>query len=303
MKREDAEKRAIREERAKWRLPLGLAVCVLLLIITGMLGLRLDFLREALHFVSDPIEQGLKSVQVWIHDHNEGWGTMQSVMEENARLREQVEALEEENRALLAEARRAEELEELYALDTYYRDYPKTGAQIIGLSPNNWYDTFILDKGSADGIEIYMPVITTGGLAGHVSEVFGQYAIVTSIVDQGSVIYGQINRPGGDLVVVEGAFGYHSNELGEIDDSLCMIKFVTGEVDITVGDEIVTSSLGDIYPPGLSIGIVTEIIPVGPGYESVAIIKPSVDLEQTDMVLIITEVRNLSENENGEVQP
>ena len=60
MKREDAEKRAIREERAKWRLPLGLAVCVLLLIITGMLGLRLDFLREALHLVSDPIEQGMK---------------------------------------------------------------------------------------------------------------------------------------------------------------------------------------------------------------------------------------------------
>ena len=303
MNKGDAEKRAIREERAKWRLPLGLAVCVLLLVLTGVLGLNLEFFREAFHFVADPVEQGFAAVEQWVKDHNEGWGTMQSVLEENKRLREEIAALEEENRTLRSEARRAEELEEMYALDTYYRDYPKTGAQIIGLSPNNWYETFIIDKGSADGIEVYMPVITTGGLAGHISEVYGQYAIVTSIVDQGSVIYGQINRPGGDLVVVSGASGYHSNELGDIDDDLCMIKFVTSEVDITVGDEIVTSSLGDIYPPGLSIGIVTEIIPVGTGYESIALIAPSVDLAQTDMVLIITEFWNKERSESEEVAP
>jgi len=303
VRREDAEKRAIREERAKWRLPLGLAVCVLLLVLTGVLGLNLEVFREAFHFIADPVERGFESVQQWVEDHNEGWGTMQSVMEENSRLREEIAKLEEENRQLQSEARRAVELEEMYELDTYYRDYPKTGAQIIGLSPSNWYDTFILDKGSADGMEVYMPVITTGGLAGHISEVYANYAIVTSIVDQGSVIYGQINRPGGDLVVVSGASGYHSNELGNIDEALCMIKFVTGEVDITVGDEIVTSSLGDIYPPGLSIGIVTEIIPVGTGYESIALVTPSVDLEQTDMVLVITEFWKQELDESGEVEP
>ena len=69
-----------------------------------------------------------------------------------------------------------------------------------------------------------------------------------------------------------------------------MIQFITDEIDITIGDEIVTSSLGDIYPPGLRIGTVTEIIPIATGYESIAIVEPAVNLEQMDMVLIITEL-------------
>ena len=88
-----------------------------------------------------------------------------------------------------------------------------------------------------------------------------------------------------------------------------MIQFVTNEIDITVGDEIVTSSLGDIYPPGLPIGMVTEIVPLGTGYESLAYVKPGVNLDQMDTVLIITEIwkqdmqKEIGQNQNEVTEP
>lgn len=274
------------------RILLGVCFCIVLIVVTGLLSQKLSFARNGVHVISDPVQKSFSDFKEWIYDHSKGMDTLNEVLEENQRLRDQISILEEENRALQSQARRTQELEELYALDTYYRDYPKIGAQIIGMSPSNWYESFMIDAGSENGLDLYMPVLYSSGLAGHISEVEEHYATVTTIVSQESVIYGQINRQGGDLVVVKGALGYRSNELGVIEDELCMITFKSNETDISLGDEIVTSTLGDIYPPGLSIGTVTEIIPLGNGFDCIALVRPTADLDTMDMVLVITELWN-----------
>lgn len=272
------------------RILIGVFFCIVLIVITGLLSQKLSFARKGLHIISDPVQKTFSNFREWIYDHTEGLDTLNEVLEENQRLKDQISLLEEENRVLQSQARRTQELEELYELDTYYREYPKIGAQIIGMSPSNWYNSFMIDAGTENDLDLYMPVLYSSGLVGHISEAEEQYATVTTIVSQDSVIYGQINRQDGDLVVVKGALGYRSNEIGVIEDDLCMITFKTSETDISVGDEIVTSTLGDIYPPGLSIGTVTEIIPLGNGYESIALIRPTADLNKMDMVLVITEL-------------
>lgn len=274
----------------KWKLLVGVSFCIILLIATWLLGQRFEPVRSALSNVTQPIQKGYLAVENWVTGIYEGIQTRESLEEENLRLKEELERVQNENLQLQNDARRVQELEELYELDTYYKDYPKTGAQIVGLSPNNWYESFIIDKGSLDGIEKYMPVLSEGGLAGHISEVYEHYSVVVSVVNQSSYIYGQINRRDGDLVAVQGAKGYSSPDTGAIDGDLCMVQFVTNDIDITIGDEIVTSSLGDIYPPGLRIGTVTQIKPLGTGYESLALVKPEVNLEQMDTVLVITEI-------------
>ncbi|MCF0136511.1 MAG: rod shape-determining protein MreC [Lachnospiraceae bacterium] len=274
----------------RFKLLLGISFCVLLLLITGILSVTLAPFRNAAMTVSSPISDAFTSLADWIENRSNNWQDLQDLQEENSLLKSRVAQLEDENRMLMTQARRAGELEELYAMDTYYRDYPKQGAQIVGLSPNNWYETFLLDRGSNDGIEKYMPVLSGYGLAGHISQVYSDYATVTSIIDPMSTVYAQINRENGDLVVVQGAYGYRTTETGLIEEALCMVRFVTAETNIRIGDELVTSTLGDIYPPGLSIGTVTEIIPVGSGYESLALVSPTCNLEQADMVLIITDL-------------
>ena len=286
---EDKQKKRKRLS-TKGRLLLGTGFCLALLISTWLLGQRFEPIRDVLSVVTEPVEKGYLAFSGWIGSIGDEIQSKESLEEENRRLREELERALNEKMQLQNDARRAQELEELYQLDTYYKDYPKTGAQIVGLSPNNWYESFIIDKGTNDGIERYMPILSDNGLAGHVSEVYEHYALVESVVSENSYIYGQINRKDGDLVAVQGARGYSSTDTGVIDDDLCMIQFVTNDIDITVGDEIVTSSLGDIYPPGLNIGTVIEIRPIGTGYESLAYVKPAVNLDQMNMVLIITEI-------------
>ena len=301
------EKQKNRKKLAvKWKLLMGIGFCGVLLVSTWLLGQRFEAVRSALSTITRPFQNGYRMVEEWVDDISSDFQSKKSLEKENLALKEELERVRKENVQLQSDARRVQELEELYELDTYYKDYPKTGAQIVGLSPNNWYESFIIDKGRVDGIVEYMPVLSDHGLAGHISEVYEHYAQVVSVENENSYIYGQINRKNGDLVAVQGAKGYSSPDTGAIEEDLCMIQFVTDEIDITVGDEIVTSSLGDIYPPGLKIGTVTEIFPLGTGYESMALVKPDVDLDQMDSVLIITEIwkqdmqEEIISNNNGD---
>lgn len=287
---QDDKSKGRRHWKTKSKLLLGIGVCAILIISSWLLGQRYAPVRSILNTLTQPIQSAYKSIENWFDEKSEDLKSKESLQKENVALKEELARLQKENLKLQSDARRVQELEDLYELDTYYKDYPKTGARIVGLSPNNWYETFIIDKGIEDGMVEYMPVLSDNGLAGHVSEVYDHYAKVVSVVNKDSYIYGQINRKNGDLVAVQGAKGFHSEETGSIEEDLCMIQFITNEIDITIGDEIVTSSLGDIYPPGLRIGMVTEIYPLGTGYESLAIVKPNVDLDQMDSVLIITEI-------------
>ena len=69
-----------------------------------------------------------------------------------------------------------------------------------------------------------------------------------------------------------------------------MIEFDPNETDLVPGDEIVTSALGEIYPPGLLIGTVTEIQPSDNGLTNTALVKPVADTNGLSYVLIITEL-------------
>ncbi|HCA33603.1 MAG TPA: rod shape-determining protein MreC [Lachnospiraceae bacterium] len=283
--------------KAKWKILIAAGICLVLLLVTWLMGQNLEPVRGTLFTIAEPVEKGFTKLEGWLGKRTGSIKETRDLQDEIDKLNEEVSQLTDENRQLKAQARRSDELEKLYDMDTFYKDYPKTGAQVVGLSPDNWYDTFILDKGKTDGIEPYMPVLAGGGLVGHISKVYDHYSEVSSVVDTNSVIYGQVNRENGDLVVVQGAYNYSSEDTGRISDNICLIRFDTTQVDIAVGDEIVTSTLGDIYPPGLPIGTVTQIYPIGTSNESIAYVKPSVSLDQVDMALIITQLWKEDMNE------
>jgi len=286
MAKRKKNKRSLKSFAPKHKVTIVIIVLLLFMILTGLLSLRFEGIRVVLHAVTDPVcavfdEIGDRITGAFDHQ------TEDELREENSALKEQIEALEEENRILRSDARRTNELETLYELDTYFADYEKTGASVVGLSPNNWITRMTLDKGSLDGISEYMPVIASGGLVGHVSEVFANYAYVTTVISENSVVYGQVNRADGDLVVLK---GIADSSVSARKSGLMVITYDAEEVDIVLGDEIVTSTLGDIYPPGLSIGTVISITEGTDGAESLAYVLPTADLNQIDMVLVITEI-------------
>ena len=74
----------------------------------------------------------------------------------------------------------------MYNLDQQYTEYPKIAAEIISKDPGNWYDTFMINRGSADGIRVDNNVLADKGLVGIVTEVGTHWATVRSIIDDSS---------------------------------------------------------------------------------------------------------------------
>ncbi|MBO4888726.1 MAG: rod shape-determining protein MreC [Firmicutes bacterium] len=275
-----------KKNRKLW---IGIALCVVLLVLTGILGRRFLFVRSGLGTVFSPVSGAFSDFGEWLDDHLRGPSSRSALLEEIQVLNKRIEELEQENRLLQSQNRRARELEELYQMNSDLRSYPQIAADVIGLSPSNYYDLLIVDRGRLDGIQSYMPVTAGGGLLGYVSTVYDSCCEITSIIASDSVVFGQINRPGGALVKVNGSGLILTSTGRVIEESYLKIELDESCSDIAVGDEIVTSSLSDVYPPGLSIGYVTKIGEADGVY--IAYVKPTVDLSQVDMVLILTEVK------------
>ena len=121
----------------------------------------------------------------------------EEILSENENLKAQIDNLTEQNNKLIQDQTEYVRLQQMYNLDQQYTEYPKIAAEIISKDPGNWYDTFVINKGSNDGIQKDMNVIADGGLVGLVEEVSSNSATVRSIIDDSSSVSpAEYNRHG-----------------------------------------------------------------------------------------------------------
>lgn len=128
------------------------------------------------------------------------------------------------------------------------RELDATGARVIGRPSNSWEGTIIIDKGSDDGIAAGMPVLAPQGLLGQTVDVTARSARVRLISDQRSGVAGLIQASRAEGIVS----GSITGELS--------FDFVSREITVTPGDVVLTSGMGGVYPKGLLIGEVTEVL-------------------------------------------
>ena len=146
-----------------------------------------------------------------------------------------------------------ESLREFAGVIETQRPFEYEFAQVIARDPDNLFYTFTVDKGSVDGIKRYDAVITPDGLAGIVTEVGLTYSKVTSILDELTPIGAVVSRTR-DLGLLEG-----DSELRE--EGLCRVNYLPSESSAAVGDTVETSGLGGVFPSGIVIGTVQEVLP------------------------------------------
>lgn len=195
---------------------------------------------------------------------------------ENERLRQNEEAAAE----VLAENTR------LRAMLDYKKGSPQFDfvlASIIARDPGSWTSTIIINRGSADGIAKDMPVVTPQGLVGNVVSVAGSTAKVQLILDPRSAVGALVQRTESRVAaIVEGA---PANPL-----TPRMVN-IARDADIIKGDKIITSGFGGIYPKGLSIGEVLDVINEDGGLLKYAVLKPSVDFDRIEEVFVLVRSR------------
>ena len=204
---------------------------------------------------------------------------VETLREENEELKNKIKELEtkminyDEMTATIATLRTHLNLSEKYP------DYNLVVADIISDSATSWEATYIVNKGENHGVRPGMTVIATDGLVGYVESVTKNTSKIISILDAGNAVSAKISRTR-DEVICKGSVS--STE----DQELKILNIPIGTT-IIEGDKIETSGIGGIYPKGISIGNVTEIINKKNPVENEALIKTTVDFNRLETVGII----------------
>jgi rod shape-determining protein MreC len=212
-----------------------------------------------------------------------------SLLEENTKLKDEIDQLSYANKVLTGENSELENYRQLYDLDKKYPDYPKVAAKVISRDGNNWFDVFYIDKGKEDGVDVDMNVISGNGLVGIVSEAGKHYAKVRAIIDDKSSVSAMFEKTG-ETCIVKGNMESIYN--GYID-----VQMISNSAEVEEGDEIVTSHISDKYLQGISVGYVKDVTEDSSGLTKTAHLEPVVNFDQLETVLVITQLKDSSELE------
>ena len=154
-------------------------------------------------------------------------------------------------------------------------DGGKLIARVIGVNPTVWFSAAIIDKGSSDGVERFMPAVSASGLAGYVVEVYRYSSKILLLADPNSKVSVMTQRSRARGVVQGDGRGG------------CLLKYVESTADVRKGDVLITSGNSKIYPEGLLVGRI-ETLARRPGdLFQYAGVSPETNFKKLEEVAII----------------
>jgi len=271
---------------------------LLTLLVAQILGLAMQVRRTGSgRNTLDPQDgPGVRLIRLWADAvvspperliHAAKLGTVNSWQEyidlrhtraDNQELQKTIDRLRLEQAALLEDAKQGQRLQALMKFQEKYI-YKTVAAQAIGSSGSDQSRVFYLDKGSADGLDKDMAVITPDGIVGKVRDVFPHTAQVLAINDQtsGAGVILETTRLRGIL---------RGNAIGQP-----QIVGILADNRIQPGEKVLTAGGDLIFPRGLPVGVVEKVVrdpdPLRDGFIDV-IVKPAAQLDRLDEVLVIT---------------
>lgn len=196
------------------------------------------------------------------------------VSEENEKLKQEIGKLIRQNNELREELRQKARLGDLMEYQEE-RQLKSVVATVIGRDATQWARVVFINKGTQDGIKENLAVVTNRGVVGHVIQAGLNTSKVMLIVDGRSSVdtlfsYDRISG----IVVGTGM-------------EFCEMKYVPITAEVNVGDQIVSSGLGGVYPKGLVVGTVISITKATQGLFQEITIAPSADFGRLEEVLVL----------------
>ncbi len=214
------------------------------------MGLTFVF-RDAIGMVLTPMQKVFNYGAEAIDGFVSYFYKFDEIVEENAALKERVAELE----AQIYDSRELEEayvwLSDFLDLKIQHTDFQMTPAVVTGRESGNYSSILTLDVGYGAGIARNMPVVTASGIVGRVTEVGYNWCKVTTIVESQSSIGAFVERTD-EAGIVRGRFELAS-------DGYCEMTYLPASAEVAVGDRILSSGYGSVFPRGLVIGYVHSI--------------------------------------------
>lgn len=148
-------------------------------------------------------------------------------------------------------------------------------ADVIARDASPWFKSIMINKGEDDGVSRGCPVIVGEGIVGHVLETTAGYAKVLLIIDRNSSV---------DVLLQKTRSRGIAQGMG---NGSCRLDYALRQIEVNVGDEVVTSGFDGIYPKGLRVGYVSKVVRRNSGLFQDIELAPHADLNKLEEVMIV----------------
>lgn len=270
---------------------LFLAVmCFILLFFSVIFESRFSPLKAVTSAIITPMQTGINNVGVSIYNKVTNEKEKDELLADNKKLNDKLNEYSAQLKVYEQENYELKRLQDLLELQEQYIDYKTVGARVIATDSTNWFYTFVVDKGTADGIKVGCNVLAGEGLAGIVTETGKNYSKVRAIIDDNSDV--SANVAGTETLCTV------SGDLSTIDDGYISVGYINKADEIEEGAELVTSHVSDKFLPGLLIGYITKVKMDANNLTKSAKCIPVVDFQNLQEVLIILDTKTEYETDS-----
>ena len=236
------------------------------------IGLVISPLQNAVSWVGDKIN----SISTTVND-------IMNVHEQNKALQAEIEELRAKNIAANEFEAENQRLRALLGYKEVATQFDLVPARVIGREAASWSSMIVINRGSADGVANDMAVVTSMGLVGHISEAGINSSKVQLILDPRSSVGTLVQRPASRVAgIVEGDIN---------NPTMPKMVNIPKNSDVVVGDVIVTSGFGGIYPKGIVVGKIKDIQNEESGLLKFGVVETNVDFQKLEDVAIIIQSR------------
>lgn len=272
----------MRELLHRLRIPLlfaGLAVLASISIFADQRALQaggrdLSWFSGSLLEVAAPVQRVLTAPIDLVRGTYRSYVALLGVREENESLRTQVATLQEESLQLREALVASQTLEQVAELRVHL-DLPMLATEVVGQDVSPWFRTVVLDRGRGHGLRAGMPIVTESGVVGLVTATTPHAARAMLILDRQSAVDGMLQRSRARGIV-------RGTGKAELE-----LEFTGPPEDVQVGDLVITSGYGGVYPKGVRIGEVVSVAPEAPYLVRRAKLRPAANFEKLERVFAL----------------
>ncbi len=236
--------------------------------VSGVLRVAVAPLHKGFSWLTGSITHGI----AYFTDYD-------AIKAENEELRKKLREAELQLRDAQIALDENDRLRSLAGIKERNRSFEFEVAEVIAHSVGDWQSSLTLDKGSMHDVQEGDLVITEDGMVGFVAVVAPNYCEVTTVIDTEMQAGALITRTR-EVTIAEGDYTL-------IDSGELRLSYLKQDADIVIGDTVETSGRGGLFPKGIMIGTIEQILPEEHGMSNYAIVKPFVDVDKVSHVFII----------------
>lgn len=255
------------------------------ILLSALPGSPLNHLTSPFSAVFSPVQKWLSGTADKAEDFIASIKDGMAIREENRQLHEENAALRSRIAQLEEAGRQYEALKDAFSLKDKFATYDLIGGRLLTREIGTWFDVFRVDLGTADGIIVteeitYAVVDVQSNLVGRVLSSDAVSAKILPLLHEGFSVSARINEVNGSLLRVRG-------DLDLKERGLCLVDQIPEHARISVGDEIVTSGIGGLFPAGIPVGRVVDIVESAVPGQRQAWLEPYVQLEELETVFVM----------------